>query len=271
MKISMPTTNINRRLIIIANTGGEDNYCGSVIEDRKNYLRFFQSPEGGYWSENEIIAPEPNFWTKEKLFKVIDEHEEEGIINYWLIVFVGHGWENEVNNPYIELYPNAPVEDDLPIQLLKDRLSNSVCLMIADCCRSNYLITERLEESVSRVRMFSRGGKLGYNLRCRILYNRQIAKLRHGLFVLGTASSFGEAAKNMPTGEAGMYSYCLLTSAYDYIEKSAKENAEDKIAAFSYIHTLARPHVVSKSKNVQHPELYYERGFQPPFCVIPKW
>lgn len=262
---------MKRRLIIIANTGGEKNYCGSVIEDRKNYLAYFKTPEGGGWLTNEIIAPEVNTWTKEILSDVMDEQEKNGVVNYWLIVFAGHGWENNEGHPYLELYPDAPVEEDLPVDWLEERVKNSSCLLIADCCRGNIPLLESIRDGNSQVRSFSRGGKIGYNLQCRNLYNRQLSQLRPGLFMMGTASSFNEAARNMPSEEGGMYSYHLLESAYKVIEEYQKGVDEDKVISFSYIHTLAKPKVVSLSKDKQHPELYYERGVQPPFCVVPKW
>lgn len=267
----MIVNRMKRRLIIIANTGGKENYCASVIEDRENYLSFFKSPEGGLWVDNEIIAPEVNSWNKEKLAAVMDKQEEDGKVNYWLIVFAGHGWENDEGHPYLELYPNSPVKDDLPVDWLEERVKCSSCLLIADCCRGNLPLQESVRDSNARVRMFSRGGKLGYNLKCRSLYNNQLLRLYPGLFVVATASSFNEAAKNMPSDEGGLYSYHLLDSAYKEIEKYRKENEEDKVLAFSYIHTIAKPRVISYSKDKQHPELRYERGAQPPFCVIPKW
>lgn len=271
MNLKIIKNSIKRRLIIIGNTGGEENYCGSVIEDRKNYLAYFKTPEGGYWFDNEIIAPDVNTWTKERLAAVMDEQEKDGRVNYWLIVFAGHGWENNEGHPYLELYPEAPASEDLPVDWLVERVKNSSCLLIADCCRGNYPLLESVRDSNARVRMFSRGGKIGYNLRCRSLYNQQVAMLYPGLFVMGTAASYNEAAKNMPTDEGGMYSYHLLENAYKVIEKYQKNPEGDKVVSFSYIHSLAKPEVIRLSKGKQHPELYYERGAQPPFCVIPEW
>ena len=271
MNLKMIVNRMKRRLIIIANTGGEENYCASVIEDRNNYLAYFKSPEGGYWFDNEIIAPDVNSWTKEKLAAVMDEQEKEGRVNHWVIVFAGHGWENSEGHTFLELYPNAPVEDDLPIDWLEERVKCSSCLLIADCCRGNIPLLESVRDSNARIRMFSRGGKLGYNLACRNLYNKQLVKLYPGLFVVGTASSFNEAAKNMPSEEGGLYSYHLLDTAYKEIERFRRENDGDKVLAFSYIHSLAKQRVISYSKDKQHPELWSERGAQPPFCVIPEW
>lgn len=261
---------MKRRLIIIANTGGEENYCSSVIEDRSNYLAFFRSPEGGCWENHEIIAPEVNSWTKEVLAAVMDEQETDSMVNYWLIIFVGHGWENDEGHPYLELYPGATITEDLPVDWLRERVENSCCLLIADCCRCNILLTESMRESNACVRMFSRRASLSYYAKCKLLYNRQLEKLHSGLFVLGTASSFNESAANMPTDEGGLYSYHLIRCANHIIGRHLKESNEDKIIAFSYIHAMAKPFVVRRSGNKQHPELYYERGFQPPFCVIPK-
>lgn len=271
MNLKMIVNNIKRRLIIIANTGGEENYCGSVIEDRKNYLAFFKTPEGGYWYDKEIIAPDENTWTKERLATVMNEQEKDGIVNYWLIVFVGHGWENDEGHPFLELYPDAPAKNDLSVDWLEERVKNSCCLLIADCCRGNYPLLESVRDSNARVRCFSRDRNIGYNLHCRLLYNKQLTCLKPGLFVMGTAASYNEAAKNMPTDEGGLYSYHLLENAYKEIEKCHKEPNGDKVISFSYIHSLAKPEVVRFSKGKQHPELYYERGAQPPFCVIPEW
>lgn len=271
MNLKTMPNNIKRRLIIIANTGGEKNYCPSVIEDRKNYLDFFKSPEGGNWFNSEIIAPDVNSWTKEKLAAVMDEQEEDGRVNYWLIVFAGHGWENSEGHPFLELYPNSPAKEDLPVDWLEDRVKHSSCLLIADCCRNIYPLTESIGDSRARVKIFAREGSLGYSTKCRLLYNQQLKHLYPGLFVVGAAASFKEGAKNMPSEEGGLYSYHLLDCAYKEIEKYQKLNEEDKTLAFSYIHSLAKPRVIRFSRDKQHPELWSERGAQPPFCVIPQW
>lgn len=262
---------LKRRLIIIANTGGEANYCESVIYDRANYIEFFKSPEGGYWSPNEMILPEVNTCTFDSIRWCIDEAEKDGPVFYWVVVFAGHGWENSEDETMLELYPNSPAEEDLPIGWLQERFSKSRCLLIADCCRNPLQpLNERVQDSGPTIRFFSGGGRIGYPLECKSLYNSQILRLRAGQFVVGYAASFNQGAKNLPDDTGGMYSSELLKTAKSYIEAYRGNAEEDKIASMSYIHSIAKKNVETKTNGQQIPQIYYERGFQPPFCVIPK-
>ena len=45
---------MNRRLILITNSGADDELAGVTI-DKENYLNFFQSPAGVAWEDGEII------------------------------------------------------------------------------------------------------------------------------------------------------------------------------------------------------------------------
>lgn len=262
---------LKRRLIIIANTGGEANYCESVKYDRANYIEFFKSPEGGYWFPNEMILPEVNTCTFDSIRRRIYIEEIDGPVFYWVIVFVGHGWENNEGDTMLELFPNSPLEEDLPISWFQEKFSKSRCLLIADCCRNPlHPLNERVQDSRPTIRFFSSGGSLGYPLKCKSLYNSQILKLRPGQFVVGYAASFKQGAKNLPDDTGGMYSSELLETAKSWIDANRENAEEDKIASMSYIHSIAKKNVEAKTKGKQIPQLYYERGYQPPFCVIPK-
>lgn len=262
---------VKRRVLIIANTGGDENYCESVKYDRLNYINFFKSPEGGYWRNDEIIAPDVNTCTPELLEKIIDRENEGKDVFYWLVVFVGHGWQSDDKMTYLELYPKSPVDRDLPISWLEQKLIRSRCLLIADCCRTPLQpANESVTDSSHQIRFFSGGGSLGYTLKCRELYNSQIIKLRPGHFDVAYAASPEEGAKNLPNDKGGLYSTSLLEAAKGFISHHRHFTEDDKIISLSRVHAIAKQTVIEKSNGKQNPELYYERGYQPPFCVIPQ-
>jgi len=47
---------MKRRVLIITNAGkvGASNYCDGVLKDKENYVSFFTSAYGGYFSNSEI-------------------------------------------------------------------------------------------------------------------------------------------------------------------------------------------------------------------------
>ena len=261
---------LKRRVLIIANTGGDANYCESVKYDRINYINFFMSPEGGNWYKHEIIAPDVNVCTPELIDELIDKANENTPVFYWVVVFVGHGWQSADGITYLEPYPDSPVSRDMPISWFERKLSSSRCLLIADCCRIPLQsANESVSDSSHQIRFFSGGGSMGYPIKCRQLYNSQILKLRPGHFDVAYAASPEEGAKNLPSDRGGLYSTSLLEAAKALIYHHRHFSEEDKTISLSRVHAIAKQTVAEKSNGKQNPELYYERGYQPPFCVIP--
>lgn len=261
-----------RRLIIISNTGGQGNYCGSVVYDYDNYLSFFQSPEGGYWNKDtEIIDFRVNECSFNELEQRIRKELSEGEVFYWLVVFAGHGWENNKYDTRLELHPCSDIRNDISINWFREKFAESRCLLIADCCRvkCDLLVENRI---YCKKQMFSHcQDSESYKKQCLELYNNQIRKLSKGLFQIGYAASFGQGADNRIEDDGGLYSYNILNEAKKQIDKNkSEESSRNTVISFSYIHSLAKTEVIQQSKGKQIPQLIYERGYQPPFCVIPK-
>lgn len=256
---------MNRRLLVIANTGPEDDYCAGVCCDFNNYLSFFKSPEGGLWDNHEIIPSVINNWNERDVIEVI-QAKKESDIDYWLIVFIGHG--RSANCGDVELCLSPTSSSTILLSCFKKYLCNSRCLFIADCCRGKESLNESCLPSIN----FSNRKKVDddyyYMSRCRELYNNKIMQLHTGFFEVGFAASDKQYASDRFQGDGGLYSYHLLMTAKELIEK---QNANaDRIIGFSYVHSIARQKVIKESKYEQIPQLKTERGYQPPFCVIPQ-
>ena len=259
---------MNRKLVIIGNTGSKGHYVDSVNYDIANFKRFFVTANGGAWDpENEIYAPEVNTFT----WKDLDTHmrmcEIREHVDLWVIVFTGHGWADE-NDTYLEPRPDTEKTEDIPVSWIKGMTRNSRCLLIADSCRDVIGITESLETR-ERSFSFSAGDNDEYKDSCRRLYERVLAVVPVGTFCAGYACMFRQAAGNVFGDTGGLYSDALLKVAAAEIEGIKNTHSNEPVISFSYIHTIARHRVIDATGGKQIPELEHDRARQIPFCVIP--
>lgn len=259
---------MNRRLVIITNDGGRQDYLAGVKVDKSNYIKYFKSPAGGAWEEKEMLVPKTDEFTP-SLFKLYVQEQEAIVhIDYWLIVFCGHGGINGLGETFFDFY-----NDNLIGEIeIRNMFINSRCLLIADSCRSLPLLEDggRLDE-----RNFSMIiGDRCYRNQCRELYNSQIMKIPSGAFFRGYAASPDQSALEQENGLGGKYSYNLLSVAVQesnvlYLQHLKNQFLNEHVISFSYIHEKAAKQVNKETKGMQLPVYYSPRVHQPPFCVIP--
>lgn len=255
---------MRRRLYLIINDGGMSNYLPNVKTDKDNYLRFFQSPEGGAWDDNEIELFENNFY-----FNRFENH-----INYLrhlgqpydflLIVFCGHGY-SENGERFIEVRPEG---ECISLSQIQDVCHRIRTLLITDSCLA---IEGGLNEvrGINGIRTFS--GDAEYRELCKDIYNSAVMQTSEYSFTVGSAVSIGESAGEDEHG--GKYSQILLKTAIDIIEvlKTDPKHVNDNYASFSYIHDIATNRVISLTKGRQHPTIQMSRSYhQLPFVVVAK-
>lgn len=259
---------MNRKLVIIGNTGAKDHYVDSVNYDIENYKRYFLSANGGAWnSETEILSPHVNTfsWNDLDIHMRVCEMTEH--VDIWVIVFTGHGWA-DVNDTYLEPKPGTSPEQDIPISWIKNMTRGSRCLLIADSCRSVLPIVEGIETR-ERTFSFSDGDTDAYREACRRLYDNTLSDVPVGTFCAGYACAFKQTAGNVFGDRGGLYSDALIKTAAAEIHDIRDNNSNEHVISFSYIHSVARRIVIDATQGAQVPEIEHNRARQIPFCVIP--
>lgn len=257
---------MNRKLVILGNTGPKGHYVDSVNYDITNYKDYFASGNGGAWDEYyEMYVPEVNTvtWNDLDRYMKLCEHREH--VDLWVIVFTGHGWADE-NTTYLEPKPNTAPQEDIPVSWIKQMTRNSRCLLIADSCRDVLPLNEGVE---AEVRCFSADESDDYKDLCRRLYDRTLIGVPVGSFCAGYACLYKQTAGNILGDKGGLYTDSLLRAASNEIKGIKATNERNTVVSFSYIHTLAKREVLRLSNNEQEPELDHDRARQIPFCVIP--
>lgn len=258
---------MKRRMVIISNTGGRANYLESVRFDRENYIKFFQSGNGGAWEDGEIYAPEPNTLSWAGLDQHINDMSDGRPVDLWVIVFTGHGWADE-HDTYLEPHPGTRDDEDIPVEWIRQRMANSRCLLICDSCRYPLVLNEG-QDPQQREYSIPEGEDPTYLDSCRRLFARCLVAVPVRSFTVGYACKYGQKADNLPDDTGGLYSDALLRSALGEIEHIKNAMEDEPVISFSYIHSLARNMVIRESRGEQVPVLNHDRAGQVPFCVIP--
>lgn len=261
---------MNRKLVIIGNTGNRGHYVDSVNYDIANYKKYFATGNGGAWDEDhEIYAPEVNTFSWQELDTYMTRCENYEHVDLWVIVFAGHGWADEVTkDTFLEPKPGTRQQEDIPVSWIRHKTRNSRCLLIADSCR----VLMPIQEGVvvrERTFSFSDNDDDNYRRQCRTLYERLLVAVPVGSFCAGYACRLNQSAGNVLGDRGGLYSDALLKVATEEIETIKKNHEQEPAVSFSYIHARARRIVLHASKGAQEPELDHDRARQIPFCVIP--
>lgn len=261
---------MNRKLVIIGNTGSRGHYVDSVNYDIANYKRYFATANGGAWDlEHEIYAPEINTFSWEALDSHMAFCESIDHVDLWVIVFTGHGWADEkTKDTFLEPRPGTSQQEDIPVNWIKHRTRNSRCLLIADSCRVMMPIQESVEAR-ERTFSFSENDDDNYKRQCRTLYERILAAVPVGSFCAGYACRLNQTAGNILGDKGGLYSDALLNVATTEIENIKALHLQEPCISFSYIHAQARQIVLHHSNGKQEPAIDHDRARQIPFCVIP--
>ena len=156
-----------RKLLLLANPGvrGCDNWAPQVLDVLERYRQYFQSPVGGYWSDDEIVPytdiPDPAAeasWVATHIADMTRNAE------YSMIVFVGHGGVMQ-GQDQIQLSKGALC----PVSCLTDGMGLAIKrTVIIDACRSFIGATPQL--LLEEQRTFSQAGLL-LETHCRDFYN----------------------------------------------------------------------------------------------------
>ena len=257
---------INRQLILIFNDGGKINHLNGVSVDKASLIEHFTSAEGGAWDESEMKVFF-NDCTKQKLEFYIRFQRNTNRIDYWLIVFSGHGYATDTDT-YLELSPG----NDCGIKAIKQMLNSYKCLVIADSCR--VLINEAVENmAVKREILFSSiTDSSAYRKKCKDIYDKAWESVCSGSFNAGFAASLGQAA-NDDDQKGGYYIEGILNEANRQVNanrvKYRTSSSPNEIIPFSDIHNAASKHVKAKSFGSQQPTTIGTSINKIPFVVMP--
>lgn len=261
---------MKRRIIILTNAGieGTENYCDGVFRDKENYISFFKSGYGGYYSDTEIRTYDKP--SKSKVREEISNLTNDKI-EFSIIIFCGHGWYSTISNSNIfELNDNKEQIDSLEL-----RSGAKKRIIIEDNCRKPH--DEYLTESMSKVfstTSLSENRNQQINLEeCKRFYNKKISECPEQI-IIGQACNIGEVAGDS-SSTGGYYSSSLLKQTLN----TAKEDLRSIdllnnfiVYNFPLSHNNAVPIVIARSGNTQNPQIEKPRLSDPnnylPFAVI---
>lgn len=265
---------MNRKLVLIISDGGNGaNHLKGVHIDENNYLNFFKSPEGGAWMDHEILVYDQNNFDVGVLHAIdLGARAENNPIGYYLIVFCGHGYTDELGRIHLEVRTDC----DLLLENLQAAVARSRYLIIADSCRAVVRLNEGGQ--VNALRMFSTSEdarRSVYAALCRNWYNAQLGQAPRNMHMVLFSNSFNETAEE-DSRNGGYYSYALMQSAKEKIEEAHRLQERKAISCSNSvddIHHLAEEKVRTQSHDTQHPEiLENSRSLNRfPFVVVPHW
>ena len=251
---------MERRLILIANDGGEDDKLPGVSIDMKNYREFFMKPEGGAWSNDEIhpmIDSSSAIALHDYIMMAIDLQN----VKYFMIVFCGHGYVNPNNDTVLCMKDGSKV----CVSQLKTWLRYTPCTLIADCCREKEEIemAQLVEESLFSDTTIQLNAES-----CKRNYNILLGLLPSGSFYDVYSTRIGECAGDTDT-VSGVYSYNLLKCADEAKQRliAGRLQNGDSVESLAQVHDAACPRVAQMRRGRQHPcrNDYVDRV---PFVVI---
>ncbi|WP_083831003.1 caspase family protein [Herbaspirillum lusitanum] len=223
---------MKRQALII---GCPDSSIPGVIDDMKNYRRFFESRAGGEWYANEIITLKNP--TKIQVENSINDLKK---VDYSVVVFAGHGgYDSKKQTTILELSPNVLIEDFLLKQGAPRRTT------IIDACR--VVVQQKLEETFVKSSITMDSLSVQHN--ARKIFEDHINKAPAGLGVMYSCS-IGESAGDIP-GQGGTYSSTLLAIGNRWADRYVASTPE--VMTISEAHEKAVPIVIKQRGGTQHP------------------
>lgn len=251
---------MRRKIIIIGNKGSVENRLPGVGIDMQNYYDFFRSDEGGAWEEGEITTCNTNL-SKESLHLLI--LSMINTIDYFIIVFVGHGYANDDGLTNIELSPG----NECQLCDIKQWLNNKNYLIILDSCRVIWHAREGGQ--LNEQRLFSSSiVDTEYRKQCKASYNNALEGLEEETHIVAYSTSLGQSAND--TSEGGLYSKELLRTTKEIIEKEKNKIEEmgntSKLLSFRLIHEHVADAIRKETNNEQNPVLQGTKDV--PFAVV---
>lgn len=273
MQQKIKCLNMVRKLLLIISDGGGNSPLRGVHIDKENFLNFFKSPEGGAWKDEEInVFDENNFDLQ--ILKATDlaARLDKQPVDFYLIVFCGHGFTDENNQIHFEVRPNT----SLKLADLLSTVARSRCLVIADSCRAIY----RLQEGgrIANQRLFSTSAEARnsrYSELCHAMYNKLIGLTPSTMQLVYFSNSYNETADENPR-DGGVYCHELLTATKRKINKIhdvQKHDGKSYYVSIDDIHQEAAATVINKTNSRQHPDIYINCRSKArfPFIVVPHW
>jgi hypothetical protein len=261
---------MKRRILIITNAGkiGAANYCQGVYKDKDNYVSFFKSGYGGYYSDSEIRTfDKPTKAKVESELSLLTNDE----IEFSIIIFCGHGWYSTKSNSNIFELNDSKEQ----IDSLKFRLGAKKRIIIEDNCREPYAeyITESLSKAFSTTALSGSKSQQISPAECKKYYNNKILECPEQI-IIGQACNIGELAGDS-NSTGGYYSGSLLKQTLDKAKEDLKTidlSKSFKTYNFPSSHTNAIPLVRTRSGNKQNPQIEKPRLTDAnnylPFAVI---
>ncbi len=247
---------MRRQALIIINPGeeGAENYCAGVLKDAENYKHFLQSPQGGYWFEEEIrLLNRPTETELDVGLRLYSLY-----CDYLLLIFSGHGYVNSDGSTIFELRKGCEISAN------ELRLSSTAQTMIIDCCREAVppvprFIRAVIEKAIPRINP----------ARCREKYDEQIRRCGLELVVM-YACSIGQKAGD-DSGKGGVYLSSLLDAADKWVQEQHSQFLLDDYKVLSVVeaHNKASLLVKELRGDRQTPVIEKPRqGPYFPFCII---
>lgn len=257
---------MRRRAIILSYDGGEDNPLPGLQYDVENYVRYLSMPEAGGWIKSEIKCFDTV--SREKLDKYFEVWRKIEV-QYFLIIFTGHGYCTEKGRRYLQLNGN----EVLAVGEIRELTGNQRTLLIADSCGTVWPLKQRAMVSINEQKTFS-ATDTNYSKLCRDKYNEKIMETEESLFVRCYASKFDQGSVYEPNGIHSVYTHFLLETARDEIKKRIglreKKRVCPTFGTIPQIHAVAAEKVASYTEGEQTPAIRMLKGHQFPFLVVPR-
>ncbi len=246
---------MKRIAIIVGNEGKMRNFLPGVSKDMANFKKLLLSNAGGAWEDNEIICSK--YWSTVSLEKEISGQKDLGV-EYFLIIFSGHGYAVKNNDTYLEIAEN----DDLALETLKKWLRFKKSLIISDSCRKFIDLIEKAHAE-SHLRMFADNRTIP-RYRYRALYDKELDELDtfHNTFI--ASANLDECAED--TDEGGLYTKKLMELA-----SSVAEHGSEGVYTIKDFHNIISSNIANETRYRQNPQIYSTSTIQsPPFIVKPR-
>ena len=111
-----------------------------IDKDVENYVRYFSLPEGGLWDfsdDGDAICFETNSISADAFLSFLSDVAGSEDVDYWLIVFSGHGGSGPNKVDVLEICPEQrDVISDCSVKEIRQAIGrNTRVVLITDCCR----------------------------------------------------------------------------------------------------------------------------------------